>query len=70
MTFKTSEDKAQPPFLPRDMKHVWCERAVDTQYWTQYLGTSRAALEEAIERVGHNIGAVKAYLDRHRGRPA
>lgn len=70
MTFTTSEDKAPQPFLPRDMKHVRCERAADTQYWTHRLGTSRAALEEAVERVGHNIGAVKAYLDRHRGKPA
>ena len=60
---------AAPP-TPADLKHVRCERALDAQYWSQRLGASRQELEDAIEQVGHNIGAVIAYLDRHRDHAA
>ena len=57
--------EASPP-IPADLKYVRCDRAWDAQYWTQRLGTCRQELERAIEQVGHNIGAVAAYLERHR----
>ena len=60
---------AAPP-TPADLKHVRCERALDAQYWSQRLGATRQELEDAIEQVGHNIGAVIAYLDRHRDHAA
>lgn len=52
--------------VPDDLKHVSCARAVEAQYWTNRFGVTRAELEAAVERVGHDVGAVAAYLDRHR----
>ncbi|MET0248689.1 MAG: DUF3606 domain-containing protein [Sphingobium sp.] len=53
--------------VPDDLKHVSCARAREAEYWTNRFGVTRAALEQAVEQVGHDVGAVAAYLDRHRG---
>ncbi|QGP79919.1 DUF3606 domain-containing protein [Sphingobium sp. CAP-1] len=38
-----------------------CEAAV--LYWTRHLGVTREELEEAVEIVGDDAGAVAAYLN-------
>ncbi|WP_152528080.1 DUF3606 domain-containing protein [Sphingobium lactosutens] len=57
------EGRSNPLPTPQDLKQVHCDRAAEARYWTQRLGTDRHALEEAVERVGHNLGAVKAFLE-------
>lgn len=52
--------------VPEDLKHVSCARATEAEYWTNRFGVTRAELEGAIEQVGHDVGAVAAYLDRQR----
>ena len=60
----TLENKA--PQIPRDIKHVSLEEDLEVQYWSRRFQTSRRHLEEAVERVGHNVNAVAAFLHRNR----
>lgn len=57
-------DRAPP--APRDLKHVSIKSDLEVQYWSQRFQTSRQLLEDAVERVGHNVNAVADYLDRNR----
>lgn len=60
----TYEDRAPP--IPRDIKHVSLTSDLEVQYWSQRLQASRSLLEEAVDRVGHNVKAVADFLDRNR----
>jgi hypothetical protein len=51
---------------PRDLKHVSLMADLDVRYWSQRFQTSRRELEEAVDRVGHNVNAVADYLNRNR----
>ncbi|HKT76430.1 MAG TPA: DUF3606 domain-containing protein [Sphingobium sp.] len=57
-------DRAPP--IPRDIKHVSLNENLEVQYWSQRLQASRRQLEEAVEKVGHNVNAVADYLQRNR----
>ncbi|APL94558.1 hypothetical protein Sj15T_02920 [Sphingobium sp. TA15] len=54
------------PAAPADLKHVSLDREGDARYWQQRFGTSRARLEQAVERVGHHVNAIAEFLHRRR----
>lgn len=63
-TQPTLEFRAPP--IPPNLKHVSLRKDLEVQYWRQRFHTSRWQLEEAVERVGHSVNAVAAYLNSHR----
>ncbi|WP_231568096.1 DUF3606 domain-containing protein [Sphingobium herbicidovorans] len=65
LNFRPTDENRAPP-IPRDIKHVSLTSDLEVQYWSQRLQTSRRQLEEAVDRVGHNVKAVADYLDRNR----
>ena len=58
-------DHRAPP-IPRDIKHVSVSEDMEVRYWSQRLQASRRQLEEAVDKVGHNVNAVVDYLHRNR----
>lgn len=57
-----SEDKSRT--APADAKRISLKEDYEVQYWTNRFSVSRMQLEEAVEAVGHSVGAVADYLER------